>query len=72
MTKLKLCYFVERTMYHARQTFQINLPFVNSMKSLTFDLINKDTTAQTFSSYSLIEKVMHYQTDTIYRVEIEL
>ena len=42
------------------------LPFVNSTKSLIFDL-----TKILFSSYSLIPKVMHYQI-LFYRIEIEL
>ena len=38
ITKLKLFHEVERKMYHVRPTSEINLPFVNSTKSLLFDL----------------------------------
>ena len=64
MTKLKLFHVVERKMYHARQTFKIKLPFVNSTKSLIFDL-TKITIAQTLRSYIQYDcegYALHYQT----------
>ena len=57
MTKLKLFHVVERKIYHARQT----LPFVNSTKSLIFDLKKILLPKRLVLTYSLIAKVMHNQ-----------
>ena len=47
------------------------LPFVNSMKSLIFDLTKILLPKRLVLTYSLVVKVMHYQT-LFYRTEIEL
>ena len=57
MTKLKLFHVVERKMYHARD----KVPFVNSTKSLIFDLTKILLPKRLVLTYSLIAKVMHYQ-----------
>ena len=62
---------IERKMYHARQTFEINWPFVNSTKSLVFDLTKILLRKHLVLTYSLIAKIMHYQI-LFYRIEIEL
>ena len=51
MTKLKLFHVVERKMYH---------PFVNSTKSLIFDLTKILLPIRLVLTYRLIAKVMHY------------
>ena len=72
MTKLKLFHVVERKMYHAYSTnFRDKLPFVNSTKSLIFDLTKILLPKRLVLTYSLIAKVMHYQI-SFYRIEIEL
>ena len=57
MTKLKLFHVVERKMYQTRD----KLPFVNSTKSLTFDLMKILMPKRLVRTYFLIAKVMHYQ-----------
>ena len=61
MTKLKLFHVVERKMYHARQNVRDKLPFVNSTKSLIFDLTKTLLPNCLVLTYSLIAKVMRYQ-----------
>ena len=61
VTELKLFHMVERKMYIARQTFKIKLAFVNSTKSLIFDLTKILLPKRLVLTYSLIAKVMHYQ-----------
>ena len=62
MTKLKLFRVVERKMYHARQTLNRDkLPFVNSTKSLIFDLTKILLPKRLILTYGLIAKVMYYQ-----------
>ena len=51
--------------------FRDKLPFVNSMKKLIFDF-NRDTIAQTFSSYVQFDCEGYALSDTFYRIEIEL
>ena len=58
MTKLKLFHVVERKMYHARQTFEINC---HSTKTLIFDLTKIVLPKRLVLTYSLMAKVLHYQ-----------
>ena len=60
-TKLKLFHVVEKKMCHARQTFEINCFFVNSTKSLIFNLTKILLPKRLILIYSLIAKVMQYQ-----------
>ena len=48
-------------MYHARQTFEIKLSFVNSTKSLIFDLMKILLPKRLIRTHCLIAKVMLYQ-----------
>ena len=70
MTKIKLFYVVERKMYHAQQTFEINSHLWIQQK---FDIwFNEDTIAQTFSSHIQFDCEGYALSDTFYRIEIEL
>ena len=59
MTRLNLFHVVARKLYHARQTFEINCPFVNSTESLIFDLTKILLPKRLVLTYSLIAKVIH-------------
>ena len=70
VTKLKLVHVVERKMYYARQTFQLNCHCEFDEK---FDILfNEDTIAQRFSSYVQFDCKVYALLDTFYRTEIEL
>ena len=52
--------------------FRDKLPFVNSTKSLIFDLTKILLPKHLVLTYSLIAKVMYLLLDTFYRIEIDL
>ena len=52
--------------------FRDKLPFVNSTKSLIFNLMKILLPKRLVLTLSLIAKVMHYLLFTFYRIEIDL
>ena len=60
MTKLKLFHVVEKNI-PCSTNFREKLPFVNSTKSLIFDLTKTLLLKRLIVMYNLIAKVMHYQ-----------
>ena len=70
ITKLKLVHVVERKMHHAcTPNFRDKLPFVNSTKSLIFDLTKILLPKHLVLTYSCKGYVL---SDTFYRIETEL
>ena len=61
MTKLKLFHVVERKNVPCLTNFRDKWSFVNSTKSLIFDLTKIILPKRLVLTYSLIAKVMHYQ-----------
>ena len=58
-------------MHHDRHTFEIKLPFVNSKKSLIFDL-TKILLSKRFNSCILFDREGYALSDNFDRIDIEL